>query len=135
MITDEDIIKYTLQHLDGWEITTEDTSVVNESAYMSEEELQRNANKYISSDEILLEFEVNKSKYAESYNLPDIQIIDILLCQITAGALWQKYNIHVDNEDMEDNTPQHYGGKLLKDAHDQLKYFTPQKVIGMKNLE
>ena len=60
MITDEDIIKYTLQHLDGWEITTEDTSVVNESAYMSEEELQRNANKYISTDEILLEFEVNK---------------------------------------------------------------------------
>ena len=135
MMTDEEIIQYTLQYLDGWDTTDEDTTVVEESAYMSEEELTKNANKYISSSEILLEFEVNKNKYATSYNLPDIQIIDILLCQITAGTLWQKYNIHVDNEDMEDSTPQHYGGKLLKDAHDQLKYFTPQKVVGMKNLE
>ena len=135
MLTDEDIIKHTLQHLDGWQTTDENTDVVNESAYMTEEELQRNANKYISTDEILLEFDVNKNKYATPYNLPDIQIIDMLLCQITAGTLWQKYNIHVDNEDMEDSTPQHYGGKLLKDAHDQLKYFTPQKVVGMKNLE
>ena len=135
MMTDEEIIQYTLQYLDGWDTTDEDTTVVEESAYMSEEELTKNANKYISSSEILLGFEMNKNKYATSYNLPDIQIIDILLCQITAGTLWQKYNIHVDNEDMEDSTPQHYGGKLLKDAHDQLKYFTPQKVVGMKNLE
>ena len=55
------------------------------------------------------------------------------VCKWCASNLWNKYNIRVNNEDMEDTYVQSYGGLLYKSALKTLQPFINQKVAGMSS--
>lgn len=135
MLTDTEIVNAVLGYLDGWAITDEDTETVEESAYMSSSELTKNANKYISSDEVMTFYTNVTDEYTTTMRLPPSQDVENLLCKITAGRLWNKYNILVNtNNDMEESTPDRYGSKLIQEAEKKLKFYSPQIVIGMNSI-
>lgn len=138
MLTEEDetqIVNAVLVYLDGWAITDEDTETVEESAYMSSSELTKNANKYISSDEVMTFYNNVNDEYTTTMRLPPSQDVENLLCKITAGRLWNKYNILVNtNNDMEESTPDRYGSKLIQEAEKKLKFYSPQLVVGLNSI-
>lgn len=138
MLTEEDetqIVNAVLVYLDGWAITDEDTETVEESAYMSSSELTKNANKYISSDEVMTFYTNVTDEYTTTMRLPPSQDVENLLCKITAGRLWNKYNILVNtNNDMEESTPDRYGSKLIQEAEKKLKFYSPQLVVGLNSI-
>ena len=135
MLTDTEIVNNVLVYLDGWEVDTNNTSTVEESAYMSSEELEKNANKYITSTEIMTFYNDVSDEYNTTQRLPNITNVEKLLCKITAGRLWNKYNILVNtNTDMEESTPDRYGSKLIQEAEKKLKFYNPQLVVGLNEL-
>lgn len=135
MLIDTEIVNAVLGYLDGWAITDEDTETVEESAYMSSSELTKNANKYISSDEVMTFYTNVTDEYTTTMRLPPSQDVENLLCKITAGRLWNKYNILVNtNNDMEESTPDRYGSKLIQEAEKKLKFYSPQTVVGLNEL-
>lgn len=135
MLTDTKIVNNVLVYLDGWEVDTNNTSTVEESAYMSSEELEKNANKYITSTEIMTFYNDVSEEYNTTQRLPNITNVEKLLCKITAGRLWNKYNILVNtNTDMEESTPDRYGSKLIQEAEKKLKFYNPQLVVGLNEL-
>ena len=135
MLTDTEIVNNVLVYLDGWEVDTNNTSTVEESAYMSSEELEKNANKYITSTEIMTFYNDVSEEYNTTQRLPNITNVEKLLCKITAGRLWNKYNILVNtNTEMEESTPDRYGSKLIQEAEKKLKFYNPQLVVGLNEL-
>lgn len=135
MLTDTEIVNNVLVYLDGWEVDTNNTSTVEESAYMSSEELEKNANKYITSTEIMTFYNDVSEEYNTTQRLPNITNVEKLLCKITAGRLWNKYNILVNtNTDMEESTPDRYGSKLIQEAEKKLKFYNPQLVVGLNSI-
>ena len=54
---------------------------------------------------------------------------------MTASDLWNKYNIRVNNEDMEDTYVQSFGGLLYKQAVMILKSFINQRVTSLSSLK
>ena len=135
MLTDTEIVNNVLVYLDGWEVDDNNTSTVEESAYMSSEELEKNANKYITSTEIMTFYNDVSDEYNTTQRLPNITNVEKLLCKITAGRLWNKYNILVNtNTDMEESTPDRYGSKLIQEAEKKLKFYNPQLVVGLNEL-
>lgn len=135
MLIDTEIVNAVLGYLDGWAITDEDTETVEESAYMSSSELTKNANKYISSDEVMTFYTNVTNEYTTTMRLPPSQDVENLLCKITAGRLWNKYNILVNtNNDMEESTLDRYGSKLIQEAEKKLKFYSPQTVVGLNEL-
>lgn len=135
MLTDTEIVNNVLVYLDGWEVDDNNTSTVEESAYMSSEELEKNANKYITSTEIMTFYNDVSEEYNTTQRLPNITNVEKLLCKITAGRLWNKYNILVNtNTDMEESTPDRYGSKLIQEAEKKLKFYNPQLVVGLNEL-
>lgn len=135
MLTETEIIEEVLVYLDGWEVETTNTNSVEESAYMTTNELSKNANKYITSTEIIAFYTDIKDEYTSTQRLPEITKVEKLLCKITAGRLWNKYNILVNDNDMEDSTPDRYGSKLINEAEKKLTYYTPQTVVGLNELQ
>ena len=74
-------------------------------------------------------------EYNTTQRLPNITNVEKLLCKITAGRLWNKYNILVNtNTDMEESTPDRYGSKLIQEAEKKLKFYNPQLVVGLNEL-
>lgn len=135
MLTDTEIVNNVLVYLDGWGVDDNNTSTVEESAYMSSEELEKNANKYITSTEIMTFYNNVNDEYNTTQRLPNITNVEKLLCKITAGRLWNKYNILVStNTDMEESTPDRYGSKLIQEAEKKLKFYNPQLVVGLNEL-
>ena len=135
MLTDTEIVNNVLVYLDGWEVDDNNTNTVEESAYMSSEELEKNANKYITSTEIMTFYNDVSEEYNTTQRLPNITNVEKLLCKITAGRLWNKYNILVNtNTDMEESTPDRYGSKLIQEAEKKLKFYNPQLVVGLNEL-
>ena len=55
------------------------------------------------------------------------------VCLLTASDLWNKYNIRVNNEDMEDTYVQSYGGLLYKQAVTILNSFINQRVSNLSS--
>ena len=53
------------------------------------------------------------------------------VCKWAASNLWNKYNIRVNNEDLEDTYIQSYGGLLYKSALKTLQPFINQRVRGL----
>ena len=51
------------------------------------------------------------------------------VCLWTASDLWNKYNIRVNNEDMEDTYIQSYGGLLYNQAIKTLNPFINQRIF------
>lgn len=135
MLTDIEIVDEVLVYLDGWEVETTVSNTVEESAYMTSTELAKNANKHISSDEVMTFFNDIHDEYITTQRLPEITNVEKLLCKITAGRLWNKYNILVNtNNDMEESTPDRYGSKLIQEAEKKLKFYSPQTVVGLNEL-
>lgn len=135
MLTEIEIVKEVLVYLDGWETDDNNTDTINESAYMSTEELSKNANKYITSTEIMTFYNDVYDEYTTTQRLPEITNVEKLLCKITAGRLWNKYNILVNtNTDMEESTPDRYGSKLIQEAEKKLKFYSPQLVVGLNSI-
>ena len=56
------------------------------------------------------------------------------VCKWAASNLWNKYNIRVNNEDMEDTYVQSYGGLLYKSALNTLQQFINQRISGMNSI-
>ena len=57
------------------------------------------------------------------------------VCLLTASDLWNKYNIRVNNEDMEDTYVQSYGGLLYKQAINILNSFINQRITTLTTIK
>jgi len=129
---DSDIIDAVLSHLQGYIVESE--TQVSDLDY----------DKKISSEEICTMYQVTLS-YALSFmnreKLPTIKVIEeeteievpnpIVVDAIqmwTAGKIWQKYNVRVNNNE-DDTTPFGYGDKLVIQAKEMLKPFKYYKMM------
>ena len=126
-MTDTTIVDKVLAHLQGY---------VLESKVDKDDLTDLDYDKKISSYEILTFYEITSS-YALSYlnrtEFPtrlkkvensEVEVIDPIvndaLCMWTAGKIWQKYNIRVNNNEDDTNTLG-YGDKLVIQAKEMLK--------------
>lgn len=135
-----------LSYLDGWRIETNTQEVDNVSSidpFVTEEEFNTNsANKVITDDEIetAYDFALNKAlTFTNRLNIDTLSTVEgdlfcKYVCVWTASDLWNKYNIRVTNEDMEDTYIQSYGGLLYKQAVNGLTPFILQKVQGFHSI-
>lgn len=140
-----DIQNMILANLDGWRIsdnaTTDD---VDESInpFMTSEEAVHKANKVITASECQLFYEEtldNAYMYTNRLNIDDLSSVESRIfiravCKWTASNLWNKYNIRVNNEDLEDTYVQSYGGLLYHSAMKALQPFINQRITSMSNI-
>ena len=102
-----------------------------------------NPNKKVTSDEVQRFYEEALAKsysYCNRLNVEDLTSIEEGLfikgvCLLTASDLWNKYNIRVNNEDMEDTYTQSFGGLLYKQAMMILNSFINQRVTNLSSLK
>lgn len=137
-----------LSNLDGWIIetipeTTNETQENNDvNPFMTADEFNQKANKVITSTECQLFYEEtldNAFMHTNRLNIDDLTEVEARIfiravCKWTASNLWNKYNIRVNNEDMEDTYVQSYGGLLYSSAMKALQPFINQRVSSMINL-
>ena len=153
----EDIQAKILYHLDGWVIKdSEEEATQTRTVESSEEntgevqpfitditEYADNPNKKISADEVEMFFNSAFNKallYCNRFNVEDLTESELEyflqgVCVLTASDLWNKYNIRVNNEDMEDTYVQSYGGLLYKQATSILNTFINQRVTTITTLK
>lgn len=106
-------------------------------------EYKDNPNKKITSDEVEKFYESALQKayiYCNRLNVDDLTSIEEEMfikgvCCWTASDLWNKYNIRVNNEDMEDVYVQSYGGLLYKQSINILKSFINQRVYSLTGMK
>lgn len=143
--TIEDMI---IANLDGWVI--EDPSTNNEddnntggvNPFMTSTELKSKANKVITSKECQLFYEETLDMalmHTNRLNIDDLNKVETrafirAVCKWTASNLWNKYNIRVNNEDLEDTYVQSYGGLLYKSAISSLQPFINQTITGFHSI-
>lgn len=137
-----------LSNLDGWIIETipetdsESTENNDVNPFMTADEFQKKANKVITSTECQLFYEEtldNAFLYTNRLNIDDLSEMEAKIfiravCKWTASNLWNKYNIRVNNEDLEDTYVQSYGGLLYSSAMKALQPFINQRVSSMIGL-
>ena len=145
VIYSEDIQNMILMHLDGWQIkaTSEDESSIDTDVnpFMTDDEATTKANKAITETECQLFYEEALDlaySHTNRLNIDDLSEIEAktfihAVCKWTASNLWNKYNIRVNNEDMEDTYIQSYGGLLYKSALKTLQQFINQRITGMSS--
>lgn len=153
----ESIEKQILSHLDGWVISTEpqpnddtNNSVTDttDDDYVQPfiddiDSYVDNPNKRIKSEEIESFYNLCLFKafsYCNRLNVEDLSTVEESIfikgvCLLTASDLWNKYNIRVNNEDMEDTYVQSYGGLLYKQAVNILNSFINQRVATFTTLK
>ena len=129
---DNEIIEEVLAHLQGYIVESEET--ISDLDY----------DKKVSSSEVLRLYQITTS-YAKSYinrtELPtvteivddeEIQVTDPIIetgiCMWTAGKLWQKYNVRVNNNE-DDTNILGYGDKLVIQAKELLKPYKYYKMM------
>lgn len=158
-----EIEEQILSHLDGWEIvepvtddesnTEQVNSNTNSTGSTNNGEVQPfidnitkykdTPNKKVTSKEVEMFYEIalNKSyTYTNRLNVDDLTNIEEQMfikgvCLLTASDLWNKYNIRVNNEDMEDVYVQSYGGLLYKQSINILKSFINQRVYSLTGMK
>ena len=137
-----------LSNLDGWIIETipendsESTENNDVNPFMTVNEFNQKANKVITSTECQLFYEEtldNAFLYTNRLNIDDLSEMEARIfiravCKWTASNLWNKYNIRVNNEDLEDTYVQSYGGLLYSSAMKALQPFINQRVSSMIGL-
>ena len=143
VIYDEDIQKQILANLDGWRIRkqSDNVEVVEVDPFMSSSELDDKANKVITSTECQMFYEETLDMafmHTNRLNIDDLTTIEArtfirAVCKWTASNLWNKYNIRVNNEDMEDTYVQSYGGLLYHSALKSLQPFINQRITSMSS--
>ena len=133
-----------LMHLDGWRIGDGvNTADVSEtvSPFMTEAESTGKANKVVTNQEVELFFEeaLNQAyMHTNRLNIDDLTRVEAsvfigAVCKLAASNLWNKYNIRVNREDMEDTYVTSYGGLLYKSALKDLNQFINQRVTGLSS--
>lgn len=159
-----EIEEQILSHLDGWEIIGEpvtddesNTEQVNSNTNLTGStnngevqpfidnisEYKNNPNKKVTSKEVEKFYEIALDKsytYTNRLNVDDLTDIEEQMfikgvCLLTASDLWNKYNIRVNNEDMEDVYVQSYGGLLYKQSINILKSFINQRVYTLTGMK
>lgn len=119
--------------------SNEDTGV---NPFMTSTELENKANKVITSAECQAFYEETLDMaylHTNRLNIDDLTTVEARMfirgvCKWTASNLWNKYNIRVNNEDMEDTYVQSYGGLLYKSALNILQPFINQRIISMSSI-
>ena len=116
------LVKKVLLHLQGYMI---------ESDIENNEYSDLDFDKEVTSEEILSFFDV-ATNYAISYlnraELPSNSIVTEAVCMWTAGLIWNKYDIRVNNQEDETNTFG-FGDKLVIQAKEMLKPFKYYKMV------
>ena len=134
-----------LANLDGWRIgDNATTDNVDESInpFMTTEEVTSKANKVITHDECQLFYEEALDlayMHTNRLNIDDLTSVESrvfirAVCKWAASNLWNKYNIRVNNEDLEDTYIQSYGGLLYHTALKTLQQFINQRISNMTNI-
>ena len=136
-----------ISNLDGWRIEDDTTSEAVETddsvnPFMTADEFNHKANKVITKTECRLFYEEtleNAFMHTNRLNIDDLSEVESRIfiravCKWTASNLWNKYNIRVNNEDLEDTYVQSYGGLLYSSAMKSLQPFINQRVSSMINL-
>ena len=123
--------------------TTDDTLEPTETEttndidpFMTTTEIQNKPNKKITDNECRLFYEEALDlayMHTNRLNIDDLTSVEAkvflrAVCKWAASNLWNKYNIRVNNEDMEDTYIQSYGGLLYKSALKTLQQFINQRV-------
>ena len=102
-----------------------------------------NPNKKVDSAEVKKFYDIALEKayiYTNRLNVDDLSSIEEArfisgVCLLAASDLWNKYNIRVNNEDMEDTYVQSYGGLLYKQAVNVLNGFINQRITSLTSLK
>lgn len=154
-----DIRDTILSYLDGWVVYSQNpTSNIVNSGNTNNENVtnennnvepfitdittyQGNPNKKITDEELQTFFENSFDKslmICNRHNIDDLTQAETNfyikgVCLLTASDIWNKYNIRVNNEDMEDTYVQSYGGLLYKQSMTILKNFINQRITGLHN--
>ena len=124
------------------ETTTEtETPTTNNTSndidpFMTTSEIQNKPNKKITDTECRLFYEEALDlayMHTNRLNIDDLTSVEARIfirgvCKWAASNLWNKYNIRVNNEDMEDTYIQSYGGLLYKSALKTLQQFINQRI-------
>lgn len=118
------------------------TTSNNVEPFMTSEEIQNKPNKKITDDECRLFYEEALDlayMHTNRLNIDDLTSIEARMfiravCKWVASNLWNKYNIRVNNEDMEDTYVQSYGGLLYHSALKALNPFINQHVASLSGL-
>lgn len=153
-----DIRDMIIANLDGWRVevteevteveevveveseeTTETLTTNNVNPFMTTLEATEKANKIITDNECQLFYEEALDlayMHTNRLNIDDLSQVEARVflrgvCKWAASNLWNKYNIRVNNEDLEDTYVQSYGGLLYKSAINTLKQFINQRITGM----
>ena len=137
-----------IMNLDGWQVEVteesedpEETTTQDINPFMTSTEANMKANKTISDNECQLFYEEALDQaymYTNRLNIDDLSSVEARVfirgvCKWAASNLWNKYNIRVNNEDMEDTYVQSYGGLLYNSALKTLQQFINQRVIGLSS--
>jgi hypothetical protein len=109
---------------------------------MTADEFNHKANKVITKTECKLFYEEtldNAFMHTNRLNIDDLSEVESRIfiravCKWTASNLWNKYNVRVNNEDLEDTYVQSYGGLLYSSAMKALQPFINQRVSSMINI-
>lgn len=146
----KDIEDQILSHLDGWVISTEPQPTNDEPLdtdvppFITDiDSYTDNPNKKVKAEEVERFYNLGLQKaytYCNRLNVNDLSQIEEEVfikgvCLLTASDLWNKYNIRVNNEDMEDTYVQSYGGLLYKQAINILNSFINQRVATFTTLK
>ena len=137
-----------IANLDGWTIEerlqqnqnddpTEENNNIN--PFMTSDELQLKHNKVITRAECRIFYEETLDMaymHTNRLNIEDLTEVEArtfkrAVCKWTASNLWNKYNIRVNNEDLEDTYVQSYGGLLYKSAIKSLQPFINQRISNL----
>jgi hypothetical protein len=141
----EDIKNQILSHLDGWETYSIDPQPKGEVQPFIDNiaEYQDNPNKRVSETEVENFYNIALDKslaYCNRLNVDDLSTIEEQMfvkgvCLLAASDLWNKFNVRVNNEDLEDVYVQSYGGLLYKQAVNILHSFINQRVTTLSSLK
>ena len=132
-----------IANLDGWTVVVagNDSTFEAVTPFMSSAEANDKVNKTIKDSECKLFYEEALDlayMHTNRLNIDDLTSVEARVflrgvCKWAASNLWNKYNIRVNNEDMEDTYIQSYGGLLYKSALKTLQQFINQRITGISS--
>lgn len=134
-----------LAELDGWRVEDNAETITNESInpFVTVAEANESANKTVTASELQHFYEVALDKallYTNRLNIDDLTDVEGRLylrgvVKLCASDLWNKYNIMVNDSDMEATPSPSYGGVLYKQSMDILHQFINQKLTNIHNIQ
>ena len=134
-----------LAELDGWRISDNAETITNESInpFVTVAEANESANKTVTASELQHFYEVALDKallYTNRLNIDDLTEVEGRLylrgvVKLTASDLWNKYNIMVNDSDMEATPSTSYGGVLYKQSMDILHQFINQHLTNIHTVQ